>query len=58
MHVAVTEALARREVEVAHDLVDTDASLNSASFASLFVEVLRIVLALALFDVLTTAKGP
>ena len=58
VHVAVAEALARREVEVAHHLVDADAALDAAAFAALLVEVLAVVFALALLDVLASAKRP
>jgi hypothetical protein len=45
-------------VEIAHNLVDFDASLETASLLSLSVEVFGIVLALALLYTLTTTKRP
>lgn len=58
VHVAVAETLARSEVEVAHHLVDTDATLNTASLFPLLVKVFRVVLARALFHVLAATEGP
>jgi hypothetical protein len=58
VHIAITERLARGEVEVANYLVDTDAPLDATSFFALLVEVLRVVLARALFNILASAKRP
>lgn len=58
VHVAIAEALARREVEVAHDLIDADAALDAAALAPLRVELLAVVLALALLHALAVSKGP
>jgi len=58
VHVAVAETLARRKVEVAHDLVDANPSLNAASLTSLFIQMFSIVLPLALLDILSTSERP
>lgn len=58
MHVAIAERLARGEMEVAHDLVDANTSLNAASFPALLVQVFRVVFPIALFYILATAERP
>jgi hypothetical protein len=58
VHVAAAEAAAGGQVEVSDDLVDTNASLNAAALMALGLELLGVVLALALLDALTLAKGP
>ena len=58
VHVAIAEALAGGNVEVANDLVDAQAAFDAAAFAALLVQTLGVVLALALLDVLATAEGP
>jgi hypothetical protein len=58
VHVAVAETAAGGKVEVANDLVDTQATLDTAALLSLLVQLLGIVLALALLDILSPAKGP
>jgi hypothetical protein len=58
VHVASRERLSGSNVEIADNLVDFDASLETASFLSLSVEVFGIVLALALLHALTTTKRP
>jgi hypothetical protein len=60
MHVqiAIRKGFARRNVEVANDLVDLDAALKTAPFLSLCIEVFGIMLALALLDTLTATKRP
>jgi hypothetical protein len=45
-------------VEVSDDLVDTDTALKTTSFLALLIEMFGVVLSLALFDSLSTAKGP
>ncbi len=58
MHVAVAEAAAGRQVEVAHHLVDAQAALDAAALVTLLVQPLGVVLALALLDVLAAPEGP
>ena len=58
VHVAVAEAAARRDVEVADDLVDAQPALDAAAFFALRVQPLAVVLSLALLDVLAAAEGP
>lgn len=56
VQVAIRVRLSGRNVEVANDLVDLDATLKTASLLALSVEVFRIVFALALFDALATTE--
>lgn len=58
MHVAVAEGFARGEVEVANNLVDTDTSFDTAAFSTLLIEMLRVMLACTLFDILSSSEGP
>ena len=58
VHVAVAEAATGRDVEVADDLVDAQATLDAAAFMSLFIQPLGVVLALALLDALASAESP
>lgn len=58
VQVAVGEGLSRSNVEVSDDLVDTDTALKTTSFLALLIEMFGVVLSLALFDSLSTAKGP
>ena len=58
VHVAIAEAAARRKVEVADDLVDSQVALNAAALAPLFIQPLRVVLALALLHALASTEGP
>ena len=58
MRLSITEALSRRKVEVANDLVDADAAFDAAALAALLVQLLAVVFALALFDVFAAAEGP
>jgi hypothetical protein len=58
VHVAVRERLSGGNVEVTDNLVDPNATLETASLLSLGVEVLRIVLALALLHTLTSTERP
>lgn len=58
VHIAVGERLSGSDMEVSNDLVDTDATFETASFLSLLVEMLCIVLPLALFDTLSATEGP
>ena len=58
VHVSIAERLARSKVKVADDLVDADAAFDAAAFAALLVELFAVVFALALLDVLPSAKGP
>jgi hypothetical protein len=58
VHVAVAEAAAGRDVEVAHHLVDAQTALDAAPFVPLLVQLLAVVLALALLDALAPAEGP
>lgn len=56
MHVAIAEGLARGEVEVANNLVNTDTTFNTAALSALLIEMLRVVLACTLFDVFSSSK--
>ena len=58
VHVAIAETASWGNVEVAHDLVDSDSSLNTASFLSLSVQSLSVMFALTLFDVLASSESP
>jgi len=58
VHISVTETLAWRKVEVANDLVHTDAAFDTAALAALFVKVFAVVFALALLDALAATKRP
>ena len=58
VHVAVAEATARRDMEVADHAVDAQAALDTATFFTLGVEALAVVLPLTLLDVFATAKSP
>lgn len=58
VHISVTETASGGNVEVTHDLVDSNAAFNSASLFSLRVQPFAVVLALALLDVLASSKGP
>ncbi len=58
VHVAVAEAAAGRDVEVAHDLVHPQPALDAAPLLALLVQPLAEVLALALLDALTPPEGP
>jgi hypothetical protein len=58
MHVAVTETPSWSNVEVTNDFVHSKTPFNSASFFSLRIQSLSIVLALALFHVLASPKSP
>lgn len=43
-------------MEVANDLVDTDPAFNTAPFPTLLIKVFRVVFALALLNVFSSAK--
>jgi hypothetical protein len=58
VEVAIGERLSWCEVEVSNDLVDTDATLETATLLALSIEVFRVVLTLALLDAFTTAERP
>jgi len=58
MEIAVGKGFARRNVEVSNDFVDADGAGKTAALAALLVELLGVVLALALLDVLAAAKRP
>lgn len=58
MHLSVAETLPRRKMEVSDDLVDADAAFNPAAFAALLIELLSVVFALALIDVLAAPERP
>lgn len=58
MGIAIGEAAARCDVEVAHDFVDAEDAFDSAAFFALGGDALCVAFALALFDVLTTFEGP
>lgn len=56
VHVAVAEAAARCDVEVAHDLVDADHAFDPAALVALLVEPLAVSLALALLHALAAPE--
>jgi len=56
VHVAIAERLARSEMEVAHDLVDTDPSLDTTPLSTLLIQMFRVVFPLALLYILAAAK--
>ena len=56
--VAVCEAAAWGDVEVADDFVDAHDAFETAAFAPLGVDALRVAFPLALLDVLAFAEGP
>lgn len=58
VHIAVGERLSGSDMEVSNDLVDTDATFETASFLALLVEMLCVVLSLALFDTLSATERP
>jgi hypothetical protein len=58
VHVAVAERFARSEVEVANDLVDTDSTFDTTALSTLLIEMLRVVLACTLLNVLASSKRP
>jgi len=58
VHVAVAEAAAGRDVEVADHLVDAQAALDAAALPALGVESFAVAFSLALFDPLAFAEGP
>lgn len=58
MHVAITEAPARRDVEITDDLIDPKSAFYPTSFLALRIETLGIPFSLALLDVLAPPKRP
>lgn len=58
VHVSGRERLSRRDVEVADNLVDSNATLETATFLTLFVEMFGVVFALALLHSLAATKRP
>lgn len=58
VHVARGEAAARRNMEVAHNLVHSENAFQPAAFPALRVNPLRVVFALALLDVLAASERP
>jgi hypothetical protein len=58
VHVAIAETPSWSNVEVPNDLVDSKTSFNPASFLSLGIQSLRVVLALTLLYILSTAESP
>jgi len=58
MVVAVAEASTGGKVEVSYNLVDPESAFDAAAFRLLFHQLLGIVLALTLLDVLPATKGP
>lgn len=58
VHVTIAETTSWSNVEVANDLIDSDSSLNTASFLSLGVQSFSVMFALALLDVLASPEGP
>lgn len=58
MHLSIAEAAARRNVEIANDLVDPEPSFNAAALFALSVQFLAIVFFLALFHIFTPTERP
>ena len=58
VHVAVAETSSGSNMEIADHFVDTNASLNAASFVSLGIQALCVVFTLALLHILTTSERP
>jgi hypothetical protein len=58
VHVAVGEGLSGSDMEVSDDLVDSNATLETAALLSLLVEVLGIVFALTLLNALSATERP
>jgi hypothetical protein len=58
VHVAITEAAARGDVEVANNLVNAQPALDSAALVALLIQLLAVVLALALLDVFAPTESP
>ena len=58
VHVTIAETASWSNVEVPNDLVDSDSSLNTASFLSLGVQSFSVMFAFALFDVLASSESP
>lgn len=60
VHVVVpaAKASAGRQVEVSNNLVHSEAAFNAAALSLLFLELLRIVFALALFDAFAASESP
>ena len=58
VHISVAEAAARSQMEVSNNLVNLEGALDATSFGSLRVQLLGVVFALTLLDVLSPAKSP
>jgi len=58
VHVAVAEAAAGGDVEVADDLVDAQSAVDAAPFVSLLLELLGVVFPFALLDAGAGSEGP
>lgn len=58
VHVAVAEAAARRKVEVSNDLVDAETTLDAASLLALLLQLLGVMLAQTLLDILALTERP
>lgn len=58
VHVAIAETPTRSNVEVADNFVDTESTLNPATFLALRVQTLRIAFQLALLDIFSSTKRP
>jgi hypothetical protein len=58
VHIAITEAPPRCDVEVPDNFVDSQATFYAASLTPLGIQALGIVLPLTLLDVLATSKSP
>jgi hypothetical protein len=58
VHIAIRKRLSGRDVEVSDDLVNSDATLETAALLSLLVKVLGIVFALALLNALSATERP
>lgn len=58
VHVPATETAARSEMEVSDYLVHLQSTFDSAALLALFVQSLGVVLACALFDVLSSTERP
>lgn len=58
MHIPVAETPSRRNVEISNNLIDSDASLDTAPLLSLQIQSFSVVFPFALFYILSPSKSP
>ena len=58
VHVAIAETASWSNVEISNDLVDSDSSLNTASFFALLVESFAVVFPFALLHAFALSESP